>query len=99
MTAFSLLPSGFTEWAIVGLVVFCVTWKIVEWFWNNKQPVRTQTVRVVRKEIDDDSRPPTCHMTFALENGKEHLVTVSRFEYERYQAGVTGTLTPQGTRY
>lgn len=92
----------------VGLILFVVIRSLLQWQWNNSQPVLAVGARVVTKRTkvsgsrSGDSGGVTrtyYYCTFEDETGTRREFRISGQEYGQLVEADEGTLTYQGTRY
>lgn len=88
----------------IGLIVFGAVMRgVVEWFWNNSQPVLAVRVRVVSKWTTTSGGGKTAtttryHARFETLSGESLDFSLALGVYKQFGEGDTGTLTYQGSR-
>jgi hypothetical protein len=94
---------------VVGLILFGFVRGIAVWLGNNRQPIRSDSGRVVSKRTDTSGTvggnnmggmvSTSYYATFELLSGERKEFRVGGSEYGQLSEGDEGTLTHQGTRY
>lgn len=93
---------------VIGGILFAVVKGLMQWSYNNGQPVQSLPAQVVTKRADTRGRGGMNTMnsvntwyyaTFDIEGGQRQEFSVNGREYGMLAEGDQGTLTFQGTRY